>query len=297
MSMKNNRGWVTSASILTTLSIVVAAAQGCGGRTTEPGALADQPDSSAGAAGGSASFFPSDDGVPALTGAAPPPAGTSGNTFTGTGCLNGDTACTNCIDDDGDGFVDALDSECTGPLDNDEATFATGIAGDNIDFCHDCFFDGNSGHGDDGCEYNTECLYGRAPSTPARAACFQCEVSSTCRNSCAPFTPNGCDCFGCCTVFDSSGAPHDVLLGERCSLDTLEDPAACEACVPTPDCYNDCEPCELCIGRPAPGPECDAPEAQPPPCTSGGNACDAENACPSAQYCLTGCCIDVPVIR
>ena len=36
------------------------------------------------------------------------------------------------------------------PLDNDESSFATGIPGDNMDACkQDCFFDGNSGMGDD----------------------------------------------------------------------------------------------------------------------------------------------------
>ena len=44
------------------------------------------------------------------------------------------------------------DAECTGASDNDEASFGTGIPGDNKDPCkQDCFFDGNSGSGDDGC--------------------------------------------------------------------------------------------------------------------------------------------------
>ncbi len=37
------------------------------------------------------------------------------------------------MDNDGDGLVDGFDPECTGPFDDDEATFATGIPGDNKD--------------------------------------------------------------------------------------------------------------------------------------------------------------------
>jgi hypothetical protein len=53
----------------------------------------------------------------------------------------GATQCTNGLDDDGDGLVDALDPECTGSADNDEGTFGTGIPGDNRDpMWQDCFF-------------------------------------------------------------------------------------------------------------------------------------------------------------
>src|SRR5215212_9830114 len=41
--------------------------------------------------------------------------------------------CTDCIDNDNDGYVDSYDLECTGPRDNDESSFATGIPGDNMD--------------------------------------------------------------------------------------------------------------------------------------------------------------------
>src|SRR5947207_6303314 len=85
-------------------------------------------------------------------------AGTGGTTSTGTGGNTvdagklGTTQCSDGIDNDGDGKIDYADPECVGPLDNDESSFATGIPGDNIDACkQDCFFDGNSGMGDDGC--------------------------------------------------------------------------------------------------------------------------------------------------
>ena len=47
------------------------------------------------------------------------------------------------------------------PVDNDEGSFATGIPGDNKDANkQDCFFDGNSGGGDDGCNQHVCCLFG-----------------------------------------------------------------------------------------------------------------------------------------
>ena len=58
-------------------------------------------------------------------------------------------------DFDGDGKIDLADPECVHPCDNDEGSFATGIPGDNVDACkQDCFFDGDSGMGNDGCEWN-----------------------------------------------------------------------------------------------------------------------------------------------
>jgi len=73
--------------------------------------------------------------------------------FTGTCNPNpGAPQCSDCKDNDGDGKIDGFDIQCTGPLDNDEATFATGIPGDNKDaVMQDCFFDGDSGAGNDGC--------------------------------------------------------------------------------------------------------------------------------------------------
>ena len=90
-------------------------------------------------------------------------------------CVPGSTQCTDCIDNDGDGLVDWLDPECTGPLDRDESSYATGIPGDNIDPCkQDCWFDGNSGAGDDGCLFPSKCLPGskdpKCPYDPVAAA-------------------------------------------------------------------------------------------------------------------------------
>ena len=66
--------------------------------------------------------------------------------------------CSDGNDNDGDGKIDYDDPECVGPLDNDESSFATGIPGDNMDACkQDCFFDGNSGAGDDHCDWQLKC--------------------------------------------------------------------------------------------------------------------------------------------
>jgi hypothetical protein len=83
-------------------------------------------------------------------------------------------------------------------------------------------------------------------------------------------------------------------------MDTLDDADACVECVPSTDCFNDCAPCEYCIGRPAPAADCDgtggaggAPNQ--PQCPEGRVACTEETPCPETQYCLTGCC--VPRVR
>src|SRR5262245_51657642 len=78
----------------------------------------------------------------------------------------GATQCTDELDNDNDGLTDGFDPECTSAADNDEGSFATGIPGDNIDpKFQDCFFDGNSGAGNDGCRYHTCCLLDD-PNTP-----------------------------------------------------------------------------------------------------------------------------------
>ena len=56
-----------------------------------------------------------------------PGATDSGNMSRPTALCNGTPCrCDNGKDDDGDGLVDGLDPECTGPYDNDESSFATG---------------------------------------------------------------------------------------------------------------------------------------------------------------------------
>ena len=221
-------------------------------------------------------------------------------------------ACNNGIDDDGDGTVDGFDVECTGGIDDDESTFATGIPGDNRDpKWQDCFFDGNSGAGDDRCRYPTECLTGEL-SIDDEA----CSVTQACLDNCQPRTPNGCDCFGCCAVELPGGGQVNVTLSDTCSLAKIGDPEACAPCTPNPTCANECGECELCPGKtladlPAScTPPADAgapdpsepdptdppgdPEVDPPQFTCEGRPiCNEVVECPVGQFCSMGCCLVV----
>ncbi len=212
-------------------------------------------------------------------------------------------ACSNGMDDDGDGDVDGFDPECTGPMDDDESSFATGIPGDNRGAAfQDCFFDGDSGGGNDGCRLPTGCLTGEIDPTDAR-----CEVSERCRTFCLPGTTNGCDCFGCCEVRLRDGTTTTILTGADCDLDDID---SCTTCTQVASCLNTCERCELCPGK---GPE-DLPEdCSPPPPDAGtpsdggspadgggpGWSCDGtspcsfDSDCAPGQYCSLGCCLSI----
>ena len=172
-------------------------------------------------------------------------AGTDESTLIAMLCDGASCACSNGIDDDEDLLIDAEDPECTGPLDNDESSFATGISGDNRDpRWQDCFYDGNSGAGDDRCRYATDCQLGILDSSdPA------CQVGQNCIDFCQPRTPNGCDCFGCCTVRDQNQVEHTILIGSDCSLDQINDQTSCPRCEKSTQCDNPCGTCELCLGK------------------------------------------------
>jgi len=191
--------------------------------------------------------------------------------------------CSNGIDDDGDGQSDGFDAECTGIADDDEGTFATGIPGDNQDpKWQDCFFDGNSGAGDDGCRYHTDCLTGELPDSDP-----DCSVTQSCIDFCVERTPNGCDCFGCCT-FETADGPVSVQIGVTCDSANLDDEKACPRCEPSTQCGNECGECELCPGKEELPDTC---EEEVPTCDDGRQACDAETPCPSNYWCTQGCCI------
>ncbi len=216
----------------------------------------------------------------------------------------GYTQCSNGIDDDGDGLIDGFDPECTGAADNDESSFATGIPGDNRDpKWQDCFFDGNSGAGDDGCRYSTSCLTGDLPLTD-----HDCIVTQSCIDYCAQVTPNGCDCFGCCTVQQTDGSTVDIMEVPTCSLLNLSDTTACPRCVKTTQCGNTCGECELCLGKtvadlpasctPQTGTGGTTGAGGAPPvytCDNGTQVCGPDLPCPSTtQFCSMGCCLGIP---
>jgi hypothetical protein len=192
-------------------------------------------------------------------------------------------ACADCVDNDGDGRIDAQDPECLGPCDNTEGpVLLAGVGGETGGPCRaDCYFDFGNGAGNDDCRWDHRCdPRAVAPDYPpegpmcaydaARVGSRECPASQSqqCLDRCLPITPNGCDCFGCCTFpalagRGPGGGPGYVWLGSRnpdgtgsCTLDRVTDPNACRACTPVRDCLNTCELCEVCIGRPAPDPRC-----------------------------------------
>jgi len=228
---------------------------------------------------------------------------TSATDATATGTGGGDGAacggtvyaCGNGMDDDGDGLIDLMDPECTGPCDDLEGSFQTGIPGDNMDCKQDCFFDGDSGSGNDGCEWDLRC----DPANPG--ANVGCEYtggnncgdepvmqSQECIDFCTQFVPPGCDCFGCCTVEGPDG-PIDIFLNSdpNCSLDNLE---VCESCTKQEDCSDDCDPanCEICFG------ETELPEGCDENTCSSGMACMDTAECAPDYFCYLGCCYPPP---
>lgn len=248
--------------------------------------------------------------VPGGTGAA---GGTSGGVPTG-GTLGtlGTTQCSDGIDNDGDGKIDLADPECVSPLDNDESSFATGIPGDNIDACkQDCFFDGNSGMGDDGCNWQLQCDpanvgAGAAASCPYDPSYKNCPTaqSQKCITSCEALTPKGCDCFGCCVV---DGINHPIRLDPTCTAANFGDPAKCPVCTQQPSCMKTCGPCQLCLGRTTLDPSCTTSGAggasgggnggaggssgPQPQCLSDQIVCGTNaSLCPQGTICVSGCC-------
>ena len=209
-------------------------------------------------------------------------------------------ACGDGMDNDMDGNVDLQDPECTGPCDDDEETFQTGLPGDNMDCKQDCFFDGNSGQGDDGCLWNLKC----DPENPG--ANINCEYTGgqNCNNQpphqsedcimfCEQFVPPGCDCFGCCTVCDDAGMCTDIFLnsGPDCALDNLD---ACESCTSQiDDCGTPCVPeeCQICFGETEPPEGCGDNM-----CPMDLQPCDADHPedCPTDFFCYLGCCYPPP---
>jgi hypothetical protein len=247
--------------------------------------------------------------------------GTTGAAGSYTKIPIGMTECSDGKDNDGDGLIDSADPECTGPADNSEATFATGIPGDNVDPCkQDCFFDGNSGMGDDGCLWQVKC---DPLSTIDKcsydqkfvsAHAMECSVSDSqsqhCIDFCRKFVPNGCDCFGCCAV---PGAPHPIRLDPTCTSKDFNDPTKCSPCTQVTQCMNPCDRCELCVGKESVPADCAPPPAADsgtpadggtplPPTPDGGYhvctdgvACTpgVDATCPAGYGCETGCCLPI----
>lgn len=225
-------------------------------------------------------------------------------------CTPGGPQCANCIDDDDDKKIDGFDLECTGPADNDEGSFATGIPGDNKDRVdQDCFFDGDSGAGNDGCSIHVCCLLGitkkaDCPIGQSRFDPSQCPppigsgvLSPKCIENCGKVTPPGCDCFGCCTLCNGTTCVEvniNQAVSPDCTPEVLTDPTKCKTCTKSTACAgptcND-ETCVLCPGEDPsmlPG-SCSGTSS----CPDGQTACPTGNECPMSTYCSNGCCLGV----
>lgn len=214
-------------------------------------------------------------------------------------CRGKKYACGNCIDDDGDGRIDAEDPECTGPCDNLENSLSVGLPGESSVACSmDCYFDSGNGAGNEDCRFSQHCdVLSVAPDYPpsGESSCaydentklsggnetcadLRLEQPAGCAATCGPLTPNGCDCFGCCELPANSGS----FIWLETSL----------PCTPVEACMNPCDPCELCVGRPEPLPSC----ANVGDACTGFRTCGGaeELRCQSGAYCITGCCIPEP---
>ncbi len=307
------RSLIQKAFTFATLLLVpasIALTAACGSSTDD--ATGDASTGGDGTSGGDGSILNENDGGTGIVLDAGGSRGTllpDGGLF---GCVPGNTQCTNCIDDDGDGKPDWVDPECTGPLDNDESSFATGIPGDNVDPCkQDCFFDGNSGAGDDKCEWDLRCDKAspgdpKCPYDPQYKNC-PTQQKQLCLDKCQVITPNGCDCFGCCELHDGQKLLGTFLLGSTCSVAAAGDPTKCKACTQTTSCINTCDKCEICIGKPTVPAECAPTVIDAGPgtdagtnptgqvCSNGQAICNTSATCNVGYYCLTGCC--APIIN
>jgi hypothetical protein len=293
-------------------------AGGTGGSTGGAGGIGGAG-GSAGGAGGSAG------GAGGAGGGAGGAGGAGGGMFVAAPCQNQVYQCGDTIDNDGDGLIDPQDPDCLGPCDNTEDSFYGGIPGQAGPACIvDCYFDSNSGAGNDNCYWNhacdpnsvapnyypepengAACAYNPNAKTPGTAlSCAQLDQSQTqvCHDICGPLTPNGCDCFGCCEL--PAGGGQYVFLGSvdkttklpSCKLGDLADPDKCHPCKPVQACLNTCGVCELCIGKDTLPPECFPPPppdggvgGAPPDGGSGGAPPDGgSGGGPGTSQCPTG---------
>ncbi len=247
-------------------------------------------------------------------------------------CQGKTYACGDCVDNDGDGKVDMDDPDCLGPCDNNEKGFFLNIPGANKAPCkQDCYFDQDSGSGNDDCYWSQSCdPLSKAPNYPpsgdAKCAydpgtsiagtsksCAELDKdqSALCNNFCGPLTPNGCDCFGCCEL--PAGGGKYVFIGSvgangqgSCDLNSTNDPEKCKPCTPVKDCLNTCETCEICLGKDKLPAECTPPkatcgdgkQAAPEQCDGkdlGGQTCASITGSPGATgtlTCAANCTID-----
>lgn len=283
-----------SALCLLLASPLIAAviSAGCSDTTTPNGTSTGGTAGSSSGDGGTAGNGGSTSG--GAGGAAGSDAGTAGSGawsgmdggFVQAACEGHIYLCGDTIDNDGDGLVDWQDPDCLGPCDNSENGLNLGIpGGDGPDCTVDCYWDSNSGTGNDGCYWNhqcdplsvapnyfpeswngAKCAHDPKANTPGTS--LSCDdllknQPESCLKMCPQLTPNGCDCFGCCVLYKEGKEYGPVWLGTEdgngnftCQLDKLgampqsEQDKACAPCTQVQnECYNGCGKCEICIGK------------------------------------------------
>jgi hypothetical protein len=228
------------------------------------------------------------------------------------GPVAGAPQCSNCIDDDGDGLVDSFDVECTTPLDHIESSFRVGLPHEDLDRPYqDCFFDDNSGAGDDGCYIHVCCLLGAmtAADCPIGASQYDpgdcpAPIGTTplvqpCADRCGALALPGCDCFGCCTLCDPvTNECHDIAthptLSPGCTLQTISEPDLCARCTQVPSCGKPTCGGTTCILCPGQDPSDLPPSCNGiPACPAGTPSCATGETCPAGTYCHagSGCCV------
>jgi len=221
--------------------------------------------------------------------------------------------CGDCEDNDLDCDVDDQDANCFGPCSDNEDGLDGLIPGqDNAPCKHDCYWDGDSGSGNDDCYWSHECdplepsattceydATAGIPGYPGNNDCVNALASQSaeCEAFCEELAPNGCDCFGCCEVDVGNGATVTVYLGSKvdgdgdstCDVENLENPDLCHPCTQVPACINTCDDCEICFGDDGQlPPECGGEQT----CPVGQQQCGqvGQDPCPEGEFCLTGCC-------
>ena len=211
--------------------------------------------------------------------------------------------CGDCEDNDGTGDIDSDDPDCLGPCHNSETTYYGSIPGQSGGNCErDCYFDNDSGAGNDDCHWNQGC-------DPLEPVCAydpdSCEATASapsekCLNTCLPLVPNGCDCFGCCEIPGGPTTPGvGVWLGSEvdgepsCDRGSIGDPERCKPCTMSTTCVNRCGECELCVGKLDLPASCDGNVEMPQDCPLLSEGCGlaGQSDCASEYYCITGCCI------
>jgi hypothetical protein len=224
--------------------------------------------------------------------------------------------CGDCIDNDGDGLIDAADPSCWGSCDNNEAGWKGEIPGQQDNpTCErmSCYWNGNSGHGEAiclwthtcdpeepmGCTYDPDAHF-PDPQINSCASLFA-EQPEGCEEHCGPYTPNGCDCFGCCEihvggeVYTGYVGTEDAEGNGTCNVETADDPDKCHPCTPVESCFTACNPddCQICIGQTEVPEGCE--EAK---CPDGIESCNPQNGhadCTDGWSCITGCCFPPPM--